>query len=82
MTIPTTPPPADAPGPNVLALGATIERHLMAIEKLLPPEYKVTLLARHTTKPRCDILMTIDDTAAVVAALQALIDGPRLEYVP
>lgn len=70
------------PGPNVLALGAAIEQHLMAIEKLLPPEYKVTLLARHTAKPRCDILMTIDETAAVLAALQALIDGPRLEYTP
>ena len=70
------------PSVNVLALGASIEQYLTKIEKLLPSEYKVTLLARHTTKPRADILMTVDDTAKVLAALQALIDGPRLEYTP
>jgi hypothetical protein len=75
-------PKVGEPGPNAKAIGAAIEQHLMRIERLLPPEYKVTLLARHTTKPRSDILMTIDDTAQVMAALQALIDGPRLEFTP
>lgn len=70
------------PSPEVLALGADIEEHLMKIEALLPPDYKLTLFARHMTKPRSDILMTVDETDKVIAALQAIIDGPRLEFHP
>lgn len=51
-----------------------IEPHLHAIEKLLPKEYRLTLLARHTDKSKfkdADILLTIDDLSQVITAIQS-----------
>jgi hypothetical protein len=56
----------------IAQLGAAIERRLMLIEELLPLDYRLTLLARHTTIDDADILLTVDDIDLVIAALERL----------
>ena len=50
-------------------------RLIEKIGALLPPGYKLTLLARHTTiasEKNADILLTRDDPSAVVASIERL----------
>lgn len=49
-----------------------IESVLFQIEKLLPSEYKLTLVARHTKNDNSHILLTVDDTAKVIDAINIL----------
>lgn len=50
-----------------------IERHLTRIADVLPDEYVLTLVARHTTMEDADIILTRDDDLKkAVAALDAL----------
>lgn len=49
-----------------------IEPHLEAIERLIADEYRLTLFARHTTRPDADILLTRDNLELVPAAIDML----------
>lgn len=53
-------------------LQAAIEPHLQAIEKLLPPAYKLTLVARNPERPNADIVLTLDGIQNVIDALRGL----------
>jgi hypothetical protein len=61
---------------DMMLLHSEIEAHLHRIAKLLPPAYKLTLLARHTEMPddkNADIILTRDDPNAVVRAIKRLV---------
>jgi hypothetical protein len=47
-------------------LRAAIGNHLADIADLLPKEYKLTLVARHTTDPKAHIIIGDDDAAGDV----------------
>lgn len=52
------------------ALQSEIEVHLLRIEKLLPPTYKLSLLARCTGDlPDADILLTMDTLPEIKEAI-------------
>ena len=51
-------------------LAGRIEQHLMKIETILGPDYKLTLIARNTTKEAADVILSIDDMELAVAALR------------
>jgi len=53
-------------------LQQNIEIHLDHIQKLLPDNYKITLLARTDECPDGDILLTIDDLGRVMAAIHRM----------
>lgn len=53
-------------------LRLAIATHLIQIEDLLPPEYKLTLVARHPENAR-NIMISVDEPAAVIETLQYLI---------
>ena len=51
-------------------LQTSIEPHLERIEKILPKEYRLTLVARHTTMPEAEIVLTLDNLWDVIACLE------------
>ena len=57
-------------------LGGFIERHLLEIEKGLTDEYKLTLVARHTSRQDADIILSMDDLESVIAAIRNLQNRP------
>lgn len=61
---------------GISRLHAQLSRRLEAMEPLLPKEYRLTLVARHTTRPNADILLSIDDLESVVAAIRGLANNP------
>lgn len=56
---------------EVYLIAQQIETHFICIEKLLPPSYKISLLARCTNKDLADadLLMTRDDLAEIKKAI-------------
>lgn len=50
----------------------SFKRHLQQMAKDLPDGYRLTLIARHTTRPDSDIIMTSDDLGEVACAVLAL----------
>lgn len=60
---------------DMMLLHSQIETHLHRIAKLLPPAYKLTLLARHTEMTddkNADIILTRDDLQKVIKAIGRL----------
>lgn len=57
---------------NLNALQSEIEIHLSKIEKLLPPSYKITLLARCTSQDLvdADIMLTLDTLPEIQKAVE------------
>ena len=47
--------------------------HMAEIADVLPREYKLTLIARHTTRQNADIVVTDDDLELATAAGKALV---------
>lgn len=65
-------------------VSAEIEQYLLAIERLLPNTYKLTLLARYTGTQYndADILLTVDGLAEVRDAIERLRVKPTYVVEP
>lgn len=50
------------------------------IAKRLPKEYKLTLVARHTTIPGAGIMLTDDDLDLAVTEIVKLKDRPEINH--
>lgn len=51
-------------------LHAELDAHLRRIERLLPSDYRLTLVARHATRPKAGIVMTRDDPEQAILTIR------------
>lgn len=68
----------------VRAVSEAIAYCMDEISKLLPPQYALTFVARHTTAPEnmnADIIMSNDEPTSVVKAVQRVIDDEKEKKV-